>query len=348
MSNNLALRPRVEIQTAVAGTSVSKPFRVDAAASLNFTARVALGGVSSQPAGTLRLEHTSGDGTWTPVGAEAQETLTYAEAVAGGTAEVFTLTFPAFAGLTQAEGFRVRTQGNSQWAALWFDLDGDGTAPTGDWYTLANSTQPVIVYTGDSAADVAATVYARLVDMGIIISTNWSFTDPGGSSADITFTYIASGGADIDDAESFLEDGLSAGGTTVTIDTDGSGGGSGFPSAAEMTATAHAFATGDRVVVSATTTLPPELSTGEAWVIVVDANTISLAASAADVITGNIVDLSTAEGTFQVVKGDYVFRLNARDDTDVTQLPLWPTCRVVYTGDGEGMTVNSIWARGRA
>ena len=85
--------------------------------------------------------------------------------------------------------------------------------------------------------------------------------------------------------------------------------------------------------------LPAALAAGEAWVIRVDANTVQLAATPG----GTAADLDDGEGLLEAVLGDYTFALNAKDSTDVTQLPLWPQCRMSYIGYGTSITVSEVW-----
>ena len=60
--------------------------------------------------------------------------------------------------------------------------------------------------------------------------------------------------------------------------------------------TAHPYATGLKVAATTTGTLPGGLSATDYYVIKVNANTIKLAASAADAIAGTAVDITSAAG----------------------------------------------------
>lgn len=333
--DNLALQPGIAITTASDASSspVSRPFGVDAAASLNFWVRAALAGISSQPAGTLRLEHTAGDGVWTPVGSEAQVAVTYEESQLGQR-ETFTATFPAASGLTQAEGFRVRVDSNTAWAAVWYDIDANGTTPTGAWYTAADYPVQVALTSGMTAVQVAAAVWEAIDNDGSI-SSDYEYVESAPTTASLTFTAVAAGA--YTNAAALLEDGSASVATTITLDRNGAA--TALPSATTITYTSHGWTTGQRVVVrSSVDALPTGLEAGEAWVIRVDDNTVSLAAS----LGGAAVDLSTGEGLLQAVAGEYTLALNA---LDATQLPLWPTCRLAYVGGGGSITMDSVWVR---
>lgn len=112
----------------------------------------------------------------------------------------------------------------------------------------------------------------------------------------------------------------------------------------DFTVTSHGFATGDRILLSTAGTLPTGLTAGEYWVIKVDTNTIKLAATKALALAGTAVDISdTGSGTFRFGQADYVVRMLVTDSTDVAQLPLWPTVRmVVDTGANDSVTISAL------
>ncbi len=63
-----------------------------------------------------------------------------------------------------------------------------------------------------------------------------------------------------------------------------------------ITITGHGFATGRKVAATSDGTLPAGLALTNYWVIRVDADTIKLAASAADSLAGTPVDITAAAG----------------------------------------------------
>lgn len=338
--SNLALVPDVEITTQSDSSAepVSRPFGLTPAQATNFGCQVSLSGVSSQPAGTLKIQHTAGDGVWRDAGSETQTSVTYEEAQLG-VRETFTLTFPAASSLTQAEGLRIRVDTNTAYTAVWFNIDADGTEPTGAWFTGASYTVSVDVDSDFTALEVAQAFW-EAVDIEGSVSNDYDYTGTAPTEAEITYTAVQVG-AYTGPSAAVLEDGSAGGAVTVTADRQGAAT-SGVPTATTLTYTSHGWVTGQRVVVrSSVSLLPTALSAGEAWVIRVDANTVSLAATPG----GAAVDVTTGEGLLQAVLGDYTFRLLAKDSTDVTQLPLWPSCRVAYTGGGGSITVAEIRLR---
>lgn len=112
------------------------------------------------------------DGT-APTGAlylasDEQATLAYKNAVQ----ETYVLTFPATAAAAQGDYVMIYDDaGNS--TAVWFDIDADGTAPTGALYAASDAQIEVDITTGLTATQVAGAVHTAI--SGVI--SDITFTD---------------------------------------------------------------------------------------------------------------------------------------------------------------------------
>lgn len=100
----------------------------------------------------------------------------------GGTGEVQTITVPATAAATQGDYFVLENMVGTI-AAIWLDIDADGTEPTGAAYVAADSKIEVNIVTGGTAAENAALVYAAAASV-----LGWTAVD----NEDGTVTYTSS------------------------------------------------------------------------------------------------------------------------------------------------------------
>lgn len=84
----------------------------------------------------------------------------YIEPIAmGGTCEVQTVTVPDTASAAQGDYFVLENMAGAK-AAIWLDIDANGTAPTGAAYVASDAQSQVNIVTGGTAAQNAALVYA--------------------------------------------------------------------------------------------------------------------------------------------------------------------------------------------
>lgn len=96
-----------------------------------------------------------------------------------GVYDVQTLTFDATANINQAEFFVLTNQAGTDYA-VWFDIDANGTTPTGAAYGAVDAAIEVDITTGQTAAQVAAAV-----EIALGATANMSFDD---TAADGTMT----------------------------------------------------------------------------------------------------------------------------------------------------------------
>jgi hypothetical protein len=336
--------------TPAAGVAVGAS-AVDTAVSATFApldpyhvlARVRLSAVSQTTGISFSLKETCDDSeTFQAVGSESSVSVTK-KTFTAGTAEVSTITWPAFAGATQADYLHVTAQDGTTFA-IWLDKDANGTAPTGALYVAATYKIEVDIVTGDTAAQVTTKARAAIV-------AESEFTDRftvGAAGAptddDIVFTQIL-GGAVADPAPKSENDG-GAGSISVAVGTAGANGGCNLSTEA-ITSSTHGFVTGDRVIVHANGgTLPAGLTAGTYYVIRTDANTLKLASSYANAIAGTVATNMTdyGLGTCAIYAADYEIRMIIEDATDAAQLPVWQTLVVVAnTGTSDSCTVSAVY-----
>lgn len=331
---HVALAAPAGVGASQTNTPVSQPFGLTAAASLNFECRVGFSALVATAGVSGKLQHTTGDGVWRDVGSEAAFTCSQ-QAQSLGDIAVLSILAAATDDLTQGDGVLLTvTVGEAATTfALWVDIDEDGTEPSGSWYTNADYQIPISVETDGTVADTVAAIVASYGDF-----TDLSDAVDMASDADsVTFTALEIGGGTV---VSYNEDGGSTGG--LDVEAVNAGASRDYIDDDTITSGSNAFATGDRVVVSATE-LPAGVTSSEAYVIQLDEFTFQLAASQADAYAGLPLTLTGGLGTLVVAKADYLMALRAKDTTDVTQLPLWPSARVVLTtGAGDSGTVSDI------
>lgn len=102
------------------------------------------------------------------VAATSKTSIAYKNAVQ----ETYTVTFPAFAAMAQADYFVIYDEVGAK-TAVWFDKDNAGTVPTGALYVASATKIQVDIVTGDTAAQVATKAYTAM--NGNV--TNVSFVD---------------------------------------------------------------------------------------------------------------------------------------------------------------------------
>jgi hypothetical protein len=121
------------------------------------------------------------------------------------------------------------------------------------------------------------------------------------------------------------------------------------PTNEQITITSHGFLTGDRVVLHANgATLPTGLANGTYYVIKVDENTLTLAATQEDAIAGTSVGITAdGTGTCALYQAAYQIRMERDDSSDRAQLPLWDSVQVVAnSGASDTCTVSAVYVSG--
>lgn len=107
----------------------------------------------------------------------------------GGTGEVQTITVPATAAAAQGDYFVLQKPDGST-AAIWLDIDANGTAPTGAAYVASDNQLEINIVTGATAVENAAIIAAALV------ATNaYSVVDNEDGTIAVTFIMVGNAAA---------------------------------------------------------------------------------------------------------------------------------------------------------
>jgi hypothetical protein len=334
MARNIIKNPAgVSVTASLTDLHVSRPFGLKSDREVFL--KIVLSAASQTNGITFKLKDSYNDGeTYFDVGSESSISLTK-KTFTGGTAEISTITFPAFAGATQGDYVTFETEAGVKYA-FWLDLDAAGTAPTGALYVAATNKIEVDIVTGDTAAQVAAKAVAAIGTIALV-------TILDNEDGTVTFTQT-NGGACTDPAPKNADD-SGAGSITVSVGTAGSDGGINLSTNA-ITSTSHGFVTGDPVIFTAGTAAPSPLVSGTTYyVILVDANTLKLATTQALALAGTAVDLTIAgRGTQALYAAHYEMRLIASDSSDIAQMPIWDDVIVVAnSGASDTCTVSAIY-----
>lgn len=102
----------------------------------------------------------------------------------GGNGEVQTVTVPATAAAAQGDYFVLENMAGAK-AAIWLDIDANGTAPTGAAYVAADSKIEVNIVTGGTAAENGALVYAAAASV-----LGWTAVDNEDGTVTYTSSYV--------------------------------------------------------------------------------------------------------------------------------------------------------------
>lgn len=207
-----------------------------------------------------------------------------------GTKEVQTLTFPAKADATAGDYFVVTDTAGNTWAAA-LDKTGADPAPTGAIYTAVNAARKVNVDISGAttAAEVAAAVEAAFDALTGVTSV--LVTDDSAADGTMTFTGVNAG--NVATAQVKNADDSGAGSITQATTTPGVTGVVDI-AANTITIPGHAFATGAKGQFTTTGVLPTGLSAvTDYYLIVVDADTLKVASSAANALAGTPIDITT-------------------------------------------------------
>jgi hypothetical protein len=206
------------------------------------------------------------------------------------TFEVQTLTFPAFAGVTDGDYIVVENAAGVKYA-VYADKTGSTVAPTGAIYLAATHKVKANISADTTAAQVAArfeTAFNTLTGFTASITT-----DDTAADGTMTLTQIVVGPTtnpvpkNADDSGAGSLAGIqSTAGLLTTLSL----------SANTITITAHPYALGTKVALTTAGSLPTGLSATNYYVIPVDVNTIKLASSLANAVAGTAVDITTEGG----------------------------------------------------
>lgn len=214
-----------------------------------------------------------------------------ADTFIAGEAETGTITFDTKANTSGGDYVVIYDTSGSPWAVA-ADTTGSDEEPTGDiWAAIPAAQKTQADISGDTtAADVAATFETAFDNL-----TNVPFSTDD-SDADGTLDYELSSIGDADAAIVKNSDDSGAGSISVSVTNDGVDSAVNI-SDDQITLASHGFVTGLKGQLTSTGTLPAGLSTStDYFVIVVDSNTISLASSLQNALSGTAIDI-TDEGT---------------------------------------------------
>lgn len=129
-----------------------------------------------------------------------------------GVAEVTTITVPDTASASQADYFMLYNKDGVSFA-LWLDIDGDGTAPTGANYLAADQQIEIDIATGNTAVFNAQLVKAQMTSLLFLDVVN-------NGDGTITITQQKTGATT--NAAAYSEDDGGAGSFSVSVDIAGS------------------------------------------------------------------------------------------------------------------------------
>lgn len=214
-----------------------------------------------------------------------------------GVSEVQTLTFPALAAATAGDYFVVYDSAGLAWA-VWLDVTGSDTAPTGAIYTAIPAARKARcdISGCTDAASVAAAVELVFDALTAVTIT----TDDTPADGTMTFTTTVRGNCTApafknadDSGAGSITGTTSTAGVTSTVDID----------ANTASIASHGLVTGLKgQLTTSAGSLPGGLSTStDYFVIVVDASTIKFATTLANALAGtavNITNQGTAASTF--------------------------------------------------
>jgi hypothetical protein len=135
-----------------------------------------------------------------------------------GTAQIETVTLPATSAATQGDYILLYNH-TGETVAVWLDIDGDGTAPTGTNYVNANYKVEVDIATGGSSATNGTAFYEALK-----AQTSWSSQVTLLNNGDGTVTITQGDAGDVTDAIPKDASDATAGSITSSTDADGADG----------------------------------------------------------------------------------------------------------------------------
>lgn len=331
-----SVKSQAPVAASDAEAVVSQPFAVSETASLYFKYYVKFSALNSEAGITGRLQHSAGDGVWRDVGTQSEFTTTQQAQSLGDYASNTVQTDDASA-FAQGDGFLMYGVfgASSVKFAFWLNIDGDDTEPTGLWYTSADYQVEVGIASDATAAEIADAIVSAVGDY-VDVEATWSAV-----AVDDVVTFTGNELGSTTNPVSYTEDGGMASAFVVTAVNEGAD--RSFIDSDTVTSGSYAFTTGDRVVFSADELPDGLVGLDEVFAIQVDEFTFQLAATQADAATGTPVSLANGLGLLTVAKADYSVHLDATDSSDVTQLPLWPTARVVLTtGADDSATIQDV------
>jgi len=217
------------------------------------------------------------------------------------------------------------------------------TVPSGVLYTAAAQKIAINIEPSGTAAQTAAAARAALV-----ANAAWAADFTTSAITTATFTITQVGGGVVADPAPKREDDGAAGSVTVSVTTPGSDGSAVVTGTERITISTHGFLTGDPVIYGAGSLAVGGLTAGITYyVIKIDANTLKLATTQALALAGTAVDITTlGTGTQALYAADYEIRMTYLDATDLAQLPVWNTLKVVAnTGASDSCTVSAIYVQ---
>lgn len=105
-----------------------------------------------------------------------------------GYAQEETITIPATAGVAQGDYVVIKNALSQKTAAVWFDIDANGTAPTGVKYTGADYKIKVSVVTG-GLAPANALLFKAAIEASTVFASELTLVDNGDGTTTLTQKY---------------------------------------------------------------------------------------------------------------------------------------------------------------
>jgi hypothetical protein len=217
-----------------------------------------------------------------------------AKTFTSGAVEVQTLTYEALAGSDDGDFVIVETAAGVKYALALDTTGAAATAPAGALWTAVDASRRALVDIS-AATDAASVAAAAETAWNLLPGFTAAITsDDTAADGTMTFTQVAFGPTTNPVPKNALESGAggilgvqTTAGVATTLDLDDN----------LITIAAHPYVTGTKVAATTSAAdFPAGLSATNYYVIVVDADTVSLASSLANAVAGTAVNI-TDEGT---------------------------------------------------
>ncbi len=204
-----------------------------------------------------------------------------------GTKEVQTLTFPTKAGATGGDYVEIFDASGAAWAAA-LNKSGTDPVPTGAIYTAiaAGKKTNVDISSATTAADVVGLI---LTALNALTGFTAVITLVDNTDGTLTSTQIVPGPTSNPVPKNANDSGV---GSITAVETTPGVAGDVDITNNQITETAHGYATGAKIDLTTSGTLPAGLSATAYYLIAADANHYKFATSQANALAGTAVDIT--------------------------------------------------------